>query len=359
MERVEPAVVEVPALARAANLDHVSSALHYAGSGRSGSLTGMGEGRSVGAMAKRPAWTRRGFLSAAASAGAVVSAGAWPARASGTEAPGGAAAPDPGLISGIVRPFPSGAGPPRARSLPRRARSKLPLSAVDARRPAAAHLPPQRGHPVIRRAARRLGEAGLRAARALHGRPLSFGLRADLRGAPATRRSGRRANAMVAELAKCQKAHGSGYLSALSRGAVRPAAQRRKVWAPFYTYTRSWPAISTCISHCGNEQALAMAEGMAAWVRNWTQGPLRRAHGADPAIEFGGMNDVLYDLSRVTGKEEYRELAHRFDQKRLLRPARRAARRADGPARQHAVSEGHRRRPALRADGRAALSRHR
>ena len=41
VEGVEPAVVEVPALAGAANLDHVSSALHYAGSGRSGSLTGV------------------------------------------------------------------------------------------------------------------------------------------------------------------------------------------------------------------------------------------------------------------------------------------------------------------------------
>ena len=57
-------------------------------------------------MAKRPVWTRRGFLSAAASAGAAFR-GAWPARASARIGAGGAAAPDRGLdLRDPVRPFP-------------------------------------------------------------------------------------------------------------------------------------------------------------------------------------------------------------------------------------------------------------
>ncbi|HEY7574883.1 MAG TPA: beta-L-arabinofuranosidase domain-containing protein, partial [Thermoanaerobaculia bacterium] len=64
---------------------------------------------------------------------------------------------------------------------------------------------------------------------------------------------------------------------------------------------------------------------MAAWVRNWTKG-LSDAHMERVlTIEYGGMNAVLYDLADVTGKEEYRDLAHRFDQKAFFDPL--AARR--------------------------------
>ncbi len=64
---------------------------------------------------------------------------------------------------------------------------------------------------------------------------------------------------------------------------------------------------------------------MARWVRNWTKG-LSDAHRERIlTIEYGGMNAVLYDLSEVTGKEEYRDLAHWFDQRAFFDPL--AARR--------------------------------
>ncbi len=134
-----------------------------------------------------------------------------------------------------------------------------------------------------------------------------------------------RANAMVAELAKCQKALGSGYLSAFPEELFDRLRNGVKVWAPFYTYHKILAGLLDVSLYCGNPQALAMAEGMAAWVRNYTKG-LSDAHMERIlTIEYGGMNAVLYDLAAVTGKEDYRELAHRFDQKAFFDPL--AARR--------------------------------
>jgi DUF1680 family protein len=36
--------------------------------------------------------------------------------------------------------------------------------------------------------------------------------------------------------------------------------------------------------------------------------------------EYGGMNEVLYNLAAVTGEAEWRDVAHRFDHERLFRP---------------------------------------
>ncbi|MGE5276348.1 MAG: glycoside hydrolase family 127 protein, partial [Acidobacteriota bacterium] len=274
-------------------------------------------------MAKRDRWTRRGFLSAAASAGAAVSVGAWPVRASASSAPA-SPAPDPGLISGIVRPFPLkhvrlGRGPfldardRNARyllSLPQdrllhtfRVNAGLPSSA----KPLGGWEKPDcelRGH--------------FTGGHYLSACALTYAATGD-------EQFRARANAMVAELAKCQKALGSGYLSAFPEEQFDRLRSGVRVWAPFYTYDKILRGHLDVSLHCGNPQALATAEAMGAWVRNWTKG-LSDAHMERIlTIEYGGMNAVLYDLAEVAGKEELREVAHRFDQKAFLDPL--AARR--------------------------------
>jgi DUF1680 family protein len=125
---------------------------------------------------------------------------------------------------------------------------------------------------------------------------------------------------MVAELAKCQKALGSGYLSAFPEEQFDRLRAGVKVWAPFYTYDKILRGHLDVHRLCGNAEALATAERMAAWVRNWTKG-LSDAHRERIlTIEYGGMNAVLYDLADVTKKEEYRDLAHWFDQKAFFDP---------------------------------------
>ena len=60
-------------------------------------------------------------------------------------------------------------------------------------------------------------------------------LRPHVRAAPATTRSRPRGDLIVAGLAPCQAAPGGGYLSAFPKEYFDRLAERRRVWAPFYT----------------------------------------------------------------------------------------------------------------------------
>lgn len=123
----------------------------------------------------------------------------------------------------------------------------------------------------------------------------------------------RKADALVADLAACQKANGNGYLSAFPISFFDRLREGKPVWAPFYTLHKILAGHLDMYVHTGNEQALATAEGLAGWVGRWT-GPLSYdVMQRILLVEYGGMNEVLYNLYAVTGKEEYARTAQRFE----------------------------------------------
>ena len=128
------------------------------------------------------------------------------------------------------------------------------------------------------------------------------------------------ANTVVNELGKCQAALKSGYLSAFPVEFFDRLRDRERVWAPFYTIHKIMAGNLDMYVHCGNEQALDITEKMARWVDGYTQ-PLSYDHMQRIlGTEFGGMGEVLCNLYAVTGKEEYLEVAQRFDKKVFLDP---------------------------------------
>lgn len=128
------------------------------------------------------------------------------------------------------------------------------------------------------------------------------------------------ADTVVAELAKCQDALRSGYLSAFPIELFDRLRNREKVWAPFYTIHKIMAGNLDMYVHCGNEQALNVAEKMAGWVAGYT-GPLSYDHMQRVlGTEFGGMGEALCNLYAVTGKSHYLEVAQRFDKKLFLDP---------------------------------------
>jgi len=130
-----------------------------------------------------------------------------------------------------------------------------------------------------------------------------------------------KADALVAELAKCQRALGGGYLSAFPESYWdRLEAMRNPPWAPYYVIHKIMAGLLDVHVYCGNAQALAVAEGMARYFK-------RRADKLSPAqmdrlltVEFGGMSEALHDLYSITGNPAQLELAHRFDQAAFLGP---------------------------------------
>jgi len=127
-------------------------------------------------------------------------------------------------------------------------------------------------------------------------------------------------NTVVAELAKCQQALKSGYLSAFPIEFFDRLRERQKVWAPFYTIHKIMAGNLDMYVHCGNEQALEVAEKMADWTAGYTQSLSYEHMQRVLGTEYGGMGEVLSNLYAVTGKEYYIEVAQRFDKKAFFHP---------------------------------------
>jgi len=127
-----------------------------------------------------------------------------------------------------------------------------------------------------------------------------------------------KARAIVAELAKCQRANGGGWLAAFPPAFMQRLTERLPVWAPFYTLHKIMAGLLDVHEHCGDALALEIALGMAAWIRRWAGAIGGDAMARILDVEYGGMNEVLYDLYARTGDRADAELAHRFDQARLF-----------------------------------------
>ncbi len=129
-----------------------------------------------------------------------------------------------------------------------------------------------------------------------------------------------KANALVAELYACQKAHGNGYLSAFPEALFDKLRMGEPVWAPFYTLHKILAGLIDMQQHCGNAQALETAEKLAGWIGRWT-GPISDAEMARILnVEYGGTNEALYNLFSITGDWQYAATAHRFDHPEFFAP---------------------------------------
>jgi DUF1680 family protein len=268
--------------------------------------------------------TRRGFVSAAASLGGSLLVSPLSAKIAPAQAPEPPSSPDQSLFTGPLRPF----------SLTEV--RLLPGPFLDAQKINSAYLLslPQdrllhtfRVNAGLPSSAEPIGgwekpDCELRGHFAGGHYLSALALSYAATGEPEFKK---KAEVMVSELARCQRAHGNGYLSAFPEDFFDRLRNGVRVWAPYYTLHKILAGLLCVHEYCGNAQALEMAQALGNWVRNWTKG-LSDAHMDRILLtEYGGMNEALVDLSVLSKKEEYLDLAHRFDQKALFDPL--AARR--------------------------------
>jgi DUF1680 family protein len=125
---------------------------------------------------------------------------------------------------------------------------------------------------------------------------------------------------VAAELAKCQAAIGSGYLSAFPDELFDRLRAGQPAWAPFYTLHKIMAGLFDTATLSADRDSLATLLKIAAWVERWVE-PLDDARMAQVLErEYGGMNEVLYNLGAHTAAERWRSLAHRFDKERVFAP---------------------------------------
>lgn len=129
-----------------------------------------------------------------------------------------------------------------------------------------------------------------------------------------------RASFMVTELGKVQRALGGGYLSAFPLTFWDRLAAGTHVWAPFYTLHKIMAGLLDMHVHAGNREALPVLVNLAGWVDRWTASKTEPQMQAILLTEYGGMNELLYNLSAVTGDEHWAHVGDRFTKKVFFNP---------------------------------------
>ncbi|RXK86066.1 beta-L-arabinofuranosidase domain-containing protein [Filimonas effusa] len=122
---------------------------------------------------------------------------------------------------------------------------------------------------------------------------------------------------------------GKGFISAyppdqfimLEHGA-KYGGQKNQVWAPYYTLHKILAGLMDVYEVSGNKKALATAVGMSDWVyarlSRLPKDTLIKMWNTYIAGEFGGMNEVMARLYRITGEQKYLKTAQLFDNVRVF-----------------------------------------
>jgi DUF1680 family protein len=122
---------------------------------------------------------------------------------------------------------------------------------------------------------------------------------------------------------------GEGFISAyppdqfimLENGASY-GGDKASIWAPYYTLHKILAGLMDIYEINGNEKALETVEGMGNWVHaRLSQLPtdtLLSMWNRYIAGEFGGMNEAMARLYRLTGESQYLETAQLFDNIRVF-----------------------------------------
>ncbi len=122
---------------------------------------------------------------------------------------------------------------------------------------------------------------------------------------------------------------GTGFISAyppdqfimLEKGATY-GTQDTQIWAPYYTLHKILAGLLDSYEVAGNKKALEIAQGMGSWVY-----ARLNALPAETRIsmwnryiagEYGGSNEVMARLFRLTGDRKFLELAKLFDNTNLF-----------------------------------------
>ena len=122
---------------------------------------------------------------------------------------------------------------------------------------------------------------------------------------------------------------GTGFISGyppdqfimLEKGATY-GTQDTQIWAPYYTLHKILAGLLDSYEVAGNARALEVARGMGAWTyaRLKALPPETRTSMWSRYIagEYGGMNEVMARLFRLTGDKQFLECAKLFDNTNLF-----------------------------------------
>ncbi|MCX7049519.1 MAG: glycoside hydrolase family 127 protein [Candidatus Sumerlaeota bacterium] len=136
----------------------------------------------------------------------------------------------------------------------------------------------------------------------------------------------KKADAIVAELAKCQEAAPSkgfskGYLSAYPESFIDRVETLKPVWAPWYTLHKIHAGLLDMYVLCGNKQALDVANKFADWVKFRMDRLSEEQQQKMLNCEHGGMCESFANQYAITGNPDHLRMARAFTHKAFFDPA--------------------------------------
>jgi hypothetical protein len=146
-------------------------------------------------------------------------------------------------------------------------------------------------------------------------------------------RFARRVRYVTNELARCQRASGSGLLCAFPEGPGLVAAfiaGGKVTGVPWYTIHKTAAGLRDAWRIAGDDQARDVLVRLADWAIVATRSLDDARFEAMLDVEHGGMNEVFADLYAATGRDDYRRMAVRFSHKAILAPLARGQDHLDG-----------------------------
>lgn len=129
-----------------------------------------------------------------------------------------------------------------------------------------------------------------------------------------------KADAVVAEIAACQKDNGGQWAASIPEKYLYWIAAGRNIWAPQYTIHKLLMGLVDLYLYAGNDEALEVADHFADWFDNWSAGYTREEFDNILDYETGGMLEIWAELLEITGSEKYRRLLSRYYRARLFEP---------------------------------------
>lgn len=129
-----------------------------------------------------------------------------------------------------------------------------------------------------------------------------------------------RANYLVDELAKCQKALGGKYVAGIPTSYLDRVETGKQIWAPYYVVEKLVTGLIDVYQVFGNTRAFDMAKKVSEYLRSRGAKLSDGQLDATMHTEYGGMAMMEYNLYALAHNRADLDYAHRFDEAAILGP---------------------------------------
>ena len=125
---------------------------------------------------------------------------------------------------------------------------------------------------------------------------------------------------MISVLKSCQLQN--GYLHAIPEDHFDriESGNTSGTWVPWYSMHKILAGLIDVYTFTGNKDALKIASKLGDWVYSHTSKWTPEIQKTVLNVEYGGMNDCLYNLYKYTKNENHLSAAHSFDEMSLFEP---------------------------------------